>query len=75
VLGDQNVGFGVKNDETREKLCRADDWSLKRAPSVQSLQASGAWSLKREDGHLSERAQLQHPLFHVPGLRGPFWAF
>jgi len=65
TLGDQNLGFWVKRVGTREKLCIADDWSLKRAPSVQSLQASGAWSLKRAI------PVLQHLLFRVPGIRGP----
>lgn len=57
ILGYQNLGFfGEKWLEPDRKLCRADDWSLKRTPSVQSLPASGAWSLKRADGRLSEQA-------------------
>jgi len=38
--------------------------------SEQALQASGAWSLKRTNRRLSERAQLQHHLFRVLGIRG-----
>jgi len=56
TLGDQNLGFRVKKGWNPREIVSTDDWSLKRAPSVQSLQASGAWLLKRVDGHLSERA-------------------
>jgi len=74
VLGDQNWGFWVKRGRTREFLCITDDCTLKLAPSVQPLLATGACTLKRTGGRLSVQAQFQHLVIIVPGFRGPIRA-
>jgi len=65
-VGRSKFGFwGEKWFKSVKKLCSADDYTLKRAPSVQPLLASRVCTLKRTGGRLSVRAQLQHLLFCV----------
>jgi len=71
MWGNQNWGFWVKKGKNPSVLCSTDDCTLKRAPSVQPLLATGACTLKRTGGRLRVQALFQHLVIFVPDFRGP----
>jgi len=80
MLGDQNLGFWVKNVETRNIFYRTDDSSLKRTPSEMSPMATSRISLKRTCLRLSELCPVFGTFFlrsgrlrDVPGFQKCFF--